>query len=146
VPRRNQNPQRARRKKLGLVRERKIRDHAKYIATRHGTFENRIRNCLYNRRKIAKAKGIEFALELENFTEITHCPLLPQVKLRFDATPSEKDDAPSIDRLDPSKGYTTDNVWVISHRANRIKSDATLEELETICRNWRLELERRGLI
>jgi hypothetical protein len=38
----------------------------------------------------------------------------------------------SIDRIDPSKGYTPDNVWLISQRANRIKNDATPEELKLI--------------
>jgi len=29
-------------------------------------------------------------------------------------------------------GYVKGNVWVISHRANRIKNDATLLELEKL--------------
>ncbi len=40
--------------------------------------------------------------------------------------------SPSIDRIDPARGYTPDNIWVISRRANVIKSDATLAELEMI--------------
>lgn len=40
--------------------------------------------------------------------------------------------SPSLDRIDSSKGYTPDNIWVISARANRIKSDATLDELKSL--------------
>ena len=43
----------------------------------------------------------------------------------------------SLDRIDSSKGYVKDNVWVISRRANAIKNDATLEELELLVTNLR---------
>lgn len=36
---------------------------------------------------------------------------------------------PSLDRKDPTKGYTKDNVWIISFLANRMKQNATEEEL-----------------
>lgn len=42
------------------------------------------------------------------------------------------DTSPSLDRIDSSLGYVEGNVWVISTRANRIKSDATLEELKLL--------------
>lgn len=42
------------------------------------------------------------------------------------------DHSPTLDRLIPAKGYVRGNVMVISMRANRIKSDATLEELERV--------------
>ena len=34
-------------------------------------------------------------------------------------------------------GYTKGNVWIVSRRANMIKSDATLEELELLVNNLR---------
>jgi len=53
---------------------------------------------------------------------------------RFDAN------NPSIDRIIPTLGYVPGNVWVISWRANAIKHDATLEELESIVRGLRARL------
>jgi hypothetical protein len=40
--------------------------------------------------------------------------------------------SPSLDRKDNNKGYTKDNTYVISYRANSLKNDATIEELEKV--------------
>jgi hypothetical protein len=42
------------------------------------------------------------------------------------------DNAPTLDRINNSCGYVPGNVAVISWRANRIKCDATPEELRRI--------------
>ena len=47
------------------------------------------------------------------------------------------DASPTLDRVIGPLGYVPGNVVVISHRANRIKSDATVEELEAILRHAR---------
>lgn len=41
----------------------------------------------------------------------------------------QEDGSPSLDRLDCRKGYVRGNVEVISWKANRIKSNATVMEL-----------------
>ncbi len=45
--------------------------------------------------------------------------------------------SPSFDRIIPTRGYTKGNVIIISNRANRIKSDATVEELERVASFYR---------
>jgi len=40
--------------------------------------------------------------------------------------------SPSLDRIDPKKGYVRGNIIVLSHLANTIKSHATPDELETV--------------
>jgi len=42
--------------------------------------------------------------------------------------------SPSLDRIDNTKGYTPDNVVVVSNRANSIKRDATPDELMAVAK------------
>ena len=37
--------------------------------------------------------------------------------------------APSIDRIDNTRGYVKDNIIIVSRRANILKKDATINEL-----------------
>jgi hypothetical protein len=82
-----------------------------------------------NARSRAKRKGLDFDLDAgwvhDNAADV--CPLLG-IALRFDRI-TVGGDSPALDRIDNARGYTRDNVWVISARANRIKTDATADEL-----------------
>lgn len=42
------------------------------------------------------------------------------------------DYSPSFDRIDPSKGYVSGNVIVVSTLANRIKSNANVDQLKKV--------------
>lgn len=42
---------------------------------------------------------------------------------------------PSLDKIIPKLVYVKGNVWVVSNKANRIKSNATIEELELLVKN-----------
>lgn len=39
----------------------------------------------------------------------------------------------SIDRIDSSKGYTKDNIWLICSAVNFMKSNLNLEEFKQYC-------------
>jgi len=71
--------------------------------------------------------GIPFNLTPDDLDIPDVCPALG-IKLDSD----ERELKPSIDRIIPRLGYVKGNVCVISVRANRIKNNATADELRRI--------------
>lgn len=69
----------------------------------------------------ARTRGLPFNLSLSDINIPELCPVLGTLM-----------ESPSLDRFDNTKGYTPDNVRVISKRANSLKSDATLDEMQRI--------------
>lgn len=86
----------------------------------------------YNAKRRAKCNNLEFSLTREWLYEnlVAVCPLLGTLLVYNGNKPS--DASASIDRKDSTGGYTPDNCRVISLRANRIKNNATQEELQRI--------------
>lgn len=76
--------------------------------------------------------GLPFNLKPEDFEMPTICPVLGiplvlgQGKLH--------DNSPTLDRIIPELGYVKGNVKVISYKANRIKNNGTLADLEAVIR------------
>ena len=84
----------------------------------------------------AKAKNIEFNLEVSDIIIPKVCPLLGiKLELNLGEGKKKRHNSPSLDRLDSTKGYIKGNVWIISDRANRMKNDATKEELIIFAHN-----------
>lgn len=81
-------------------------------------------------RERANQKGLPFNLSKEDILIPDTCPVLNIPIMRQEGKCS--DNSPVLDRIDNNKGYVKGNVMVISHRANRIKSDATAPELFAI--------------
>ena len=84
-------------------------------------------------RERAKREGSAFDLTLADIVIPTRCPLLG-IPLAVSAG-IPRPHSPSLDRKEPSGGYVRGNVWVISYRANTIKQDATLAELQALVHN-----------
>lgn len=78
----------------------------------------------------AKKKGLVNTLSRSDIKIPPFCPVLG-IPLRV-ASGHPNSNSPSIDRIDNSKGYTPDNIIVVSYKANTIKNSATVEELEKI--------------
>jgi len=84
----------------------------------------------------AKKAGVPFNLSVDDVVIPPVCPLLG-IALEPNIRGKRKESSPSLDRKVPSLGYVRGNVWVVSYRANRIKNDATLLELEMLVERWR---------
>lgn len=88
-------------------------------------------------RQRAKDKQIAFDIDHAYIRSITpsRCPIF-DIELEWSVERGNGHitlpNSPSLDRIDPTKGYTKDNVWIISYRANTIKSNATHEELKLV--------------
>ena len=82
----------------------------------------------------ARKEGLSFDLSPKDIVIPTHCPILG-IKLKGNKVFSAFD-SPSLDRIIPSRGYVKGNIWVISFRANTLKSDASLQELKQLVAAW----------
>lgn len=85
----------------------------------------------------SKIKGVPFDLTVDDITVPTHCPVLGMELKVGKGTGGWIYSSPSLDRINPHLGYTKGNVRVISARANLLKSDATIEELEKVLEDLR---------
>lgn len=82
------------------------------------------------RNNIRSGKGLEFSLTVDNVHWPERCPVLGMV-LTYGGK-GFNDSAASFDRIDNTKGYTPDNVRIMSNRANRLKNDGAAAEHQLI--------------
>jgi hypothetical protein len=90
----------------------------------------------------AKDKGIPWDNDISDIVIPDFCPILG-IPL-FRGVGKHSPNSPSLDKFIPSLGYVKGNRWVISYRANIMKSDATLEEIVLLGKWAQDEIDRRG--
>ena len=99
--------------------------------------KNPIPQLIYAFKKRAKRHKVPFDLTITDIKNLLKnsgkvCPVLG-VKMKITELHSNNSDlSPSFDRIYPKKGYTKDNIIVISNKANRIKTDATVNEIRKV--------------
>lgn len=80
---------------------------------------------------LSKAKAIrnkkEWTISRDDYPVPLYCPVLA-IPLDY----SDNDHKPTLDRHDNLKGYITGNVYVISMKANRLKNNATIDEIRLL--------------
>ena len=80
----------------------------------------------------AKKEGLPFDLTVGDLSIPDTCPVLGTPMSHNWGTAGHDGNSPSLDRIVPALGYVKGNVAVISLRANRMKSDASLDELRKL--------------
>lgn len=100
-----------------------------------------LRGALAKAKQRARAKGIPFnlnsALECPDRCPVLGFELNYLTGLSSGKRGGAARNSPSLDRLIPSLGYVFGNVVVISHHANLLKSNGTVEEIEKVLRYLR---------
>ena len=84
----------------------------------------------------AKLKELDFDIEVSDIIIPAFCPYLGIAISHEVGHGTRRPSSPSLDRIDSSKGYVKGNIIVCSWRANFLKSDATLQELKLITKQW----------
>jgi len=76
-----------------------------------------------------KKSGLEFNIEVADIVIPNKCPVLGiNINMNSGRSGVYKN-SPSLDRIDNDKGYTKDNIQVISQLANSMKGAASKDEL-----------------
>lgn len=92
---------------------------------------------LWSARTRAKQNGITFNIDITDIVIPKRCPVFG-FKLRK-AVNKYEGTSPSLDRINPRKGYVKGNVRVISWRANQLKNNMTANEAILLAKdseNW----------
>ena len=92
-------------------------------------------NMLTQAKRRAQSRGRAFDLTLEDLQRLVvpRCPILgTELIWKYGHGLGIGAHSPSLDRIDNSRGYTKDNVAIISHKANGMKNSCTVEELKAI--------------
>ena len=101
----------------------------------------------------AQKKNLPFNITPEEIIIPEICPILgialtPSHRVRLLGEKPEKSfgkhaASPSVDRIEPERGYVHGNIQVISSRANGLKNNGTLEEFEKIVAHLKVYRDRR---
>lgn len=89
--------------------------------------DNHNRRLFQSAKERAAKRGLAFEITLEDIVIPEKCPIfgIPLCK----GEGAMHDGSPTLDRIDNTRGYTKDNIHVISWKANKLKGDGTSHDL-----------------
>jgi len=94
---------------------------------------------IYRSKASAKRRGVPFTIKQDDLEDIpATCPVLG-IPIVF-GEGGKGPNSPSLDRVNNAFGYIPGNVRIISNRANSLKSDMSLTQVEQLLRYMRREI------
>jgi hypothetical protein len=112
-------------------------DSKEYKKQYHKTKNGHLRRNLDQIKTRSKLKNLDFNLDADYLFSLPSevCPVFNYTLCWGESHKSAIFNSPSLDRLDPTKGYIKGNVQWVSHLANTMKQNATKEQLVQFA-NW----------
>jgi hypothetical protein len=118
------------------------REYARHYQTLHKASPRKqgvvgkAQSMYHNARRRADLNNLEFDISWQYLVSIMPdvCPVLG-LELDFEHSGGirgRNPNSPSLDRFDNNKGYTKENIRIISWRANSLKSDGSFDEFVKI--------------
>ena len=112
-----------------LCKELKVKRRQKKISNRGSAW------ALWDRAKQRATKnGIPFDIKVSDIIVPETCPVFGTLLVAI-GKQGGHGASPSLDRIDPIRGYTKGNIAVISRKANCIKQNASVDEIKAVA-NW----------
>lgn len=123
------------------------RNQVYYYGTSAISYRADPRKWLFNAaKKRAKKRGLEFSITLDDIVFPQTCPIFnTPLDILIQDRKASYLNAASLDRIDNSKGYIKGNVSVISRKANRVKSDLSVDQIKSLLQYMTRESDQNVL-
>lgn len=103
---------------------------------RHGKSRKTEGFLLYQAKYRARKNKLPCNIDITDIQIPITCPLLGITLFCGKGEGGFVPNSPTLDKIIPKLGYVKGNTRVISHRANQLKHDASLEEMKMLVENW----------
>jgi len=112
-----------------------------------------IQDMLKGARERARKNNLEWDLTVAHLREIMTdtCPILGvkfklnKKNLKWNKEGNDWRTSPSLDRIVPDKGYTKDNIIIVSLMANSIKNQASPDQIQKVATFYKKLYNERGI-
>lgn len=111
--------------KLKVVKEKTSKEYKERVRTNDSYKKER--RMWRSAKERAKKQDLVFDIDFRDIVIPEFCPILG-FRLQQGSGKAQAS-SPSLDRIDPNKGYIKENIQVISYKANTMKNDASVEML-----------------
>ena len=110
--------------------------------------KNPYHQLFHNFKKRSSLAKVPFQLTKDDLKDLLEnssdrCPVFG-FKYIKNTDKNHRDYAPSLDRINPKKGYTKENVIVVSMLANRIKTDATIDQIGKVYQFYKNIIKKKS--